>query len=92
MLETTFKIIEEYYNDSLTVSENYDWMKLVLPFPISLIYLNQYVHERGKRTDPHKLTDTEVFNLLRSDLSIEKNLELIRERNLNVKRTDYPKS
>lgn len=66
--------------------KNYDWLKLILLFLISLNYLNQYVCKREKRTNSHKLTDEEVYNLTRPDLSIKKNLELIREKWVRCKK------
>lgn len=84
--ETTFKIIDEFYNESFTVGENHVMMEHLLPFPISLNYLTQYTRERKIKTDPHKLTDEELYDLIQPDLSIEKNLKLIKGKGFKCKK------
>lgn len=84
--ETTFRIIDEYYNETFTVIENHELMNGLLPFPVSLNYLYEYTKSRGLKTDRHKVSDEELYNLIKTDLSVDNNLAAIRAKGLKCKK------
>ena len=84
--EFTFNIIDDYYNDCFSITENYEVMKLVLPFPISLNYLYQYTKTRGIKNDMGKISDDVLYGLIHADLSGDKNLILIRDMGFKCKK------
>lgn len=84
--EFTFQIIDDYYNESLDFNENYEWLEITLPFPVSRPYLYEYCKSRGLKTDKKRLSDDELYDLIDADLSGEKNIKVIREMGYSCKK------
>lgn len=78
--ETTFKILDEYYDSTLSIKDNYRIINEELEFKIGKSTLYQYSKNRGLITDPNKRTDEEITSLLDVTLSVRKNRELLKER------------
>lgn len=84
--ETKFLILDEYYNGNYTLSENLEYMNQVLWFNVSQSLLYEYLKNRGISTDPSKVSDEILYDLLDASLSVRKNIELLHEKGVKFKR------
>ena len=78
--ETTYLIIDDYYNPILSIKENLDFINSQIPkFSISQSTLSRYCKDRGFKTDEKKLTDSELVNMIDLNLSGRKNYNFIKK-------------
>lgn len=77
--ETTFSILDELYDNNLSVLQNLDYINECMDFKISKSVLYAYVKDRGIKTDSYKLDDDELMDLLDVNLSVKKNMETLRD-------------
>lgn len=77
--ETTYLIIDDYYNPELTARENLDFINSQFQqFSISQSTLSRYCKDRGLKLDVKKLTDSELENMIDLDVSGRRNFETIK--------------
>ena len=84
--ETTYEILDEYYNTSLSVSENLDILYFELGFKFEKSTIYNYLKARELKTDSNKLNDEELKLLLDIDLSARKNYELLKISGIKISR------
>ena len=78
--ETTYLIIDDYYNPILSIKENLAFINSQIPkFTISQSTLSRYCKDRGFKTDVKKLTDNELVNMIDLNLSGRKNYYFIKK-------------
>lgn len=75
-IETTYLIIDKYYNKELGVNENYEIISKVLDYSLRTIY--DYAKVRGYKTDPSKLTDEELYELLDITITVKDNVAILK--------------
>lgn len=82
--ETTYCILDDLYETSVSVSDNLDYINNVLNYKVSQPVLYRYLQDRGIKTDEHKMTDEEIIDLLDIDLSVRKNLKILKDSNIKI--------
>ena len=82
--ETTFSILDEYYNVNISVTENLDVLNNVLCYKVGKSTVYEYLKNRGIKTDSNKLTDEEIIELLDVRLSVRKNLEFLKDNDIKI--------
>lgn len=83
--EFTFQIIDDYYNESFEPKENYEWLKMTLPFSVSPSYFNEYLNSRGIKSSK-RLSDDEMYEMIDVKLSGSKNIKMIRDKGYSCKK------
>lgn len=84
--ETTFKILDEYYNKNLSVKENLDIINNVYQFKIGKTIMYEYCKENNINTNPNKvvISDDEILSLIDLTLSANKNLQLLKDSDIKL--------
>lgn len=62
--ETTYIILDEYYNPELSVADNLDSINNLYGFKVGKTTLYEYVKNRGIITDKNRLSDEEIIRML----------------------------
>lgn len=84
--ETKFLILDEYYNDNYTISENLEYINRALWFSVSQSLLYEYCNDRGLQTCKGKISDEELYELINPKLSARKNIDHLKEKGFKFKR------
>ena len=82
--ETTYEILDDYYNRDVDVKENLKFINEVCKFPISLRTLYNYLKDRGIKNDSLKLTDEEVEEFLDLSISAFENYKNLKEEGYKI--------
>lgn len=82
--ETTFSILDEYYDISVSVTENLDTLNNVLNYQIGKSTVYEYLKNRNIKTNNNKLSDEEIIGLLDVNLSVRKNLEFLKDNDIKI--------
>lgn len=82
--ETTYTILDECYNPSITVSQNLDYINNDLQYKVSVSTLYNYLSDRKIKPHSDKVTDDELCLLIDPSKSVRKNLEDIKTSGIHV--------
>ena len=83
--ETTYLILDDYYNPELSVRENMEFINAQLPlFTISQSTLSRYLKDRGYKADIKKLTEIELRNMIDSNRTGRENHRLLKQQGYKV--------
>lgn len=86
--ETTYLIIDDYYNPELTARENLDFINSQFhKFSISQSTLSRYCKDRGLKLDKKKLTDNELINMIDLGMSGRQNYHLLKDKGYKISLT-----
>lgn len=78
--ETTYLILDDLYNSELSVNENIEYLNnLGYKFAKTTIY--EYLHNRGISK---RLNDSDLLDLIDVNLSIRKNLEILKDNDIKI--------
>ena len=80
--ETTFLMLDGLYDSARSVSENWESINEICPVSLSVLY--RYLKARGLKPDTCKRTDEEILALLDVELSVRKNLQLLKENDIKI--------
>ena len=78
----TWNLISEIYNPSKSIKENL--VEVNKKIKVSERTLYRFCKEKGYKTDKARLSDEELKDLLDSNLSVRKNLALLKEQGIKV--------
>lgn len=81
--ETTYLILDEYYNLDLSVNENLEILNSN-DFIIGKSTIYQYLKDRGYKTDNSKLSDNEIIEIIDINLSIRENLRILKDNDIKI--------
>ena len=91
-IETTYGIIDNYYDCNKSVAENLHYIKNVANFNIGQTTLYKYMKSRNiNSNNMMKLSDKELMKLLDVKLSVRKNLEILRDSNIKCNNNQIAK-
>lgn len=82
--ETTYLILDELYDSSISVTENLEYINNVLNYKVGKTTIYEYLSERDIKKVNNKITDEELYNLLDVNLSIRKNQQFLKDNDINV--------
>lgn len=82
--ETTYLILDDIYNSNISVSENLYFINNILKYKISKSTLYDYLKTNNLKTDYYKLSDDEVIELLDINLSVRKNLQILKDNDIKI--------
>lgn len=82
--ETTFSILDEYYDVNVSVTQNLDILNNVLNYTVGKSTVYDYLKNRNIKTDSNKVSDEELIELLDVNLSVRKNLQFLKDNNIKV--------
>ena len=82
--ETTYIILDEYYNPSITISQNLDYLNNDLQYKVSVSTLYNYLSDRQIKPHSDKVTDEELCLLIDPSKSVRKNLVNIKASGIHV--------
>lgn len=77
--QTTFKILDDMYDNTLSVKQNLVYLNECMGYTISKTAVYDYLKVRDKKTDKHKLSDEELLLILDENLSVNKNLLFLKD-------------
>ena len=84
--ETTYEILDRYYDKELDVKENCEKINKEYNYPISERTLYNYIKERGIKVDNSKLTDEELISMLDLSLTPIENYKIIKEKGYKIRK------
>lgn len=90
-VETTYSILDEYYQQNMTVSENLDMINNYYGFTISERTIYNYISNRGIKTDKDKLSDNDLILLTDFSISAIENLRNIKKFGYKIGNKRYNK-
>lgn len=86
--ETTYLIIDDYYNPGLTARENLEFINSQFHmFSISQSTLSRYCKDRGFKLDVKKLTDSELVNMIDLGISGRQNYNILKDKGYKISLT-----
>ena len=83
--ETTYLILDDYYNATYTDTDNIEYMNEALWFNVSKSLFSEYKAVRGFSKTVGKLTDDEPYDFIDVNLSVRHKLVILREQGKKCK-------
>lgn len=87
--ETTFNLIDDYYDPELNVSENLKKIKEDCGYEIKKSTMYNYLKCRNKKTKIDKLTDEEILKKINWEISGIKNFQKIKLEGFKIKKDRF---
>ncbi len=84
--ETTYEILDRYYDKELDVKENCEKINKEYNYPISERTIYNYIKERGIKVDNTKLTDEELISKLDLSLTPIENYKNLKEKGYKIRK------
>ena len=83
--ETTYLILDDYFNPTFNIRENMEFINTQLPlFSISQSTLSRYIKDRGYKADIKKLTEAELRNMIDRNKTGRENHRQLKEQGYKV--------
>lgn len=87
--ETTFDILDEYYEPEMSVKDNLEVINEVYGFKVSKTYIYEYIKHKGYKTNKDKLSDEDLLKLTDFSLTMNKNYKKIKDMGYKIGNKTY---
>lgn len=84
--ETTYLILDEIYDSSISVTGNLKRINEEYEYIVSKTTIYSYLKDRNIKTDSYKLTDEEIYNIVDINDSFRNNLQFLKDNNIKIGR------
>lgn len=82
--ETTYLVLDKYYNTNLSVNQNIDIINNNFGFKVEERTIYYYLKSRNLKTDSSKVTDDEIFALINPKLNAKDNFQILKDSNIKI--------